>query len=87
MHMSFLISSSRMSCVNCHIFDVIPANSMKVPQMNRYPDTQSVFVLDNCRIHHTDLLQEVLNENGTVLTAIPQHSLQFLPRHLFACLH
>lgn len=32
--------------------------------MKPYPDTQSVLVMDNCRIHHTDLLQEVLNENG-----------------------
>ncbi|KAJ7705751.1 hypothetical protein B0H16DRAFT_1346061 [Mycena metata] len=36
-----------------------------VPQMKPFPDVQSVLVLDNCRIHHTDLLQEVLNENGT----------------------
>ncbi|KAJ7327505.1 hypothetical protein DFH08DRAFT_710346 [Mycena albidolilacea] len=35
-----------------------------IPEMNLYPDVQSVRVLDNCRIHHTDLLQEVLNENG-----------------------
>ncbi|KAJ6512594.1 hypothetical protein C8R45DRAFT_812659 [Mycena sanguinolenta] len=35
-----------------------------IPEMNPYPDAQSVLVLDNCRIHHTDLLQEVLNENG-----------------------
>lgn len=32
--------------------------------MKPYPDAQSVLVLDNCRIHHTDLLEEVLNENG-----------------------
>ncbi|KAJ7038443.1 hypothetical protein C8F04DRAFT_874612, partial [Mycena alexandri] len=31
-----------------------------LPQMKPYPDAQSVLVLDNCRIHHTDLLQEVL---------------------------
>ncbi|KAJ7742613.1 hypothetical protein B0H16DRAFT_1323322 [Mycena metata] len=35
-----------------------------LPQMKPFPDVQSVLVLDNCRIHHTDLLQEVLNENG-----------------------
>ena len=32
--------------------------------MKPYPDVQSVLVLDNCRIHHTNLLKEVLNENG-----------------------
>ena len=32
--------------------------------MKPYPDAQSVIVLDNCQIHHTDLLREILNENG-----------------------
>jgi hypothetical protein len=39
--------------------------------MKPYPDVQSVLVLDNCRIHHTDLLTEVLNENGTVQRGTP----------------
>ncbi|KAJ7195586.1 hypothetical protein C8J57DRAFT_1547220 [Mycena rebaudengoi] len=38
-----------------------------LPLMNPYPDSQSVLVLDNCRIHHTDLLKEVLNESGVMI--------------------
>ncbi|KAJ7027209.1 hypothetical protein C8F04DRAFT_909973, partial [Mycena alexandri] len=33
-----------------------------LPHMKPYPDVQSVLILDNCRIHHTELLREVLNE-------------------------
>ncbi|KAJ6453923.1 hypothetical protein C8R45DRAFT_846811 [Mycena sanguinolenta] len=35
-----------------------------VPQMGVFPDNRSVLVMDNCRIHHTDTLQEVLNAQG-----------------------
>jgi len=34
---------------------------MQLPQMNPFPDVHSVLVMDNCRIHHTDMLQQVLN--------------------------
>ncbi|KAJ7733341.1 hypothetical protein B0H16DRAFT_1328220 [Mycena metata] len=39
-----------------------------LPQMKPYPDVQSVLILDNCRIHHTELLREVLNEHGEFLS-------------------
>ena len=29
--------------------------------MKPFPDEHSVLVMDNCRIHHTDALLEVLN--------------------------
>lgn len=32
--------------------------------MNPYPAPQSVLILDNCQIHHTDTLQDVLNAAG-----------------------
>ncbi|KAJ3963325.1 hypothetical protein EV361DRAFT_856631, partial [Lentinula raphanica] len=35
-----------------------------LPQMKPFPDEQSVLVLDNCRIHHTDTLLEVCNNIG-----------------------
>ncbi|KAJ7773793.1 hypothetical protein B0H16DRAFT_1239580, partial [Mycena metata] len=35
-----------------------------VPQMGVFPDDRSILVMDNCRIHHTDTLQEVLNAQG-----------------------
>jgi len=38
--------------------------TLKVPLMNCYPEKHSVLVLDNCRIHHTEALREVLEEQG-----------------------
>nr|GAT45393.1 predicted protein [Mycena chlorophos] len=35
-----------------------------LPQMRPYPEPWSVLVLDNCRIHHNDLLMDVLNDAG-----------------------
>ncbi|KAF8228250.1 hypothetical protein L208DRAFT_1292542, partial [Tricholoma matsutake] len=35
-----------------------------LPQMNPYPDNHSILIMDNCRIHHTDMLQDVLNDSG-----------------------
>ncbi|KAJ7096202.1 hypothetical protein C8R44DRAFT_835292 [Mycena epipterygia] len=35
-----------------------------VPEMGVFPDDRSVLVMDNCRIHHTETLQEVLNAQG-----------------------
>ncbi|KDR70028.1 hypothetical protein GALMADRAFT_76765 [Galerina marginata CBS 339.88] len=33
-----------------------------IPKMKPFPDAHSVLVMDNCRIHHTDTLQDVLND-------------------------
>jgi len=30
--------------------------------MKPFPEQHSVLVMDNCRIHHTDALQDVLND-------------------------
>ncbi|THU90853.1 hypothetical protein K435DRAFT_675230 [Dendrothele bispora CBS 962.96] len=35
-----------------------------VPQMNAYPDENSVLLMDNCRIHHTKSSRDVLNQQG-----------------------
>ncbi|KAK7434017.1 hypothetical protein VKT23_020416 [Stygiomarasmius scandens] len=35
-----------------------------IPKMKPFPDEHSVLVLDNCRIHHTETLQDVLNACG-----------------------
>ncbi|KAE9384141.1 hypothetical protein BT96DRAFT_791033, partial [Gymnopus androsaceus JB14] len=32
-----------------------------VPQMNAYPAEQSVLVMDNCHIHHSEVLKDTLN--------------------------
>ncbi|THU87052.1 hypothetical protein K435DRAFT_682351 [Dendrothele bispora CBS 962.96] len=41
-----------------------------VPHMNAYPGDQSVLVMDNCRIHHNETLQETLNAQRTCLYII-----------------
>lgn len=33
--------------------------------MNCYPNEHSVLVMDNCRIHHSEVLKEALNSEGT----------------------
>ncbi|KAJ7662258.1 hypothetical protein B0H17DRAFT_887104, partial [Mycena rosella] len=35
-----------------------------VPEMGVFPDDRGILVMDNCQIHHTDTLQEVLNAQG-----------------------
>ncbi|TFK58170.1 hypothetical protein BDN72DRAFT_748607, partial [Pluteus cervinus] len=35
-----------------------------LPQMNPYPDEQSVLALDNCRIHHNEPLAELVAAAG-----------------------
>ncbi|KAF7372394.1 DDE-3 domain-containing protein [Mycena venus] len=42
-----------------------------VPEMGVFPDNCSVLVMDNCRIHHTDMLQETLNAQGIMLLYLP----------------
>jgi len=32
--------------------------------MNPFPNNHSVLIMDNCKIHHTDTLQDVLNDAG-----------------------
>ncbi|KAK0444658.1 uncharacterized protein EV420DRAFT_1252373, partial [Desarmillaria tabescens] len=46
-----------------------------LPLMNPYPEKQSVLVMDNCRIHHTDTLIDVLNASRKSLAKSPKISL------------
>ncbi|KAJ7034798.1 hypothetical protein C8F04DRAFT_1210512 [Mycena alexandri] len=47
-----------------------------VPQMGVFPDDRSVLVMDNCRIHHTDTLREVLNAQGKAYLRANVHSIR-----------
>jgi len=38
--------------------------------MNPFPDEKSVLIMDNCRIHHTNTLQDVLNAAGWLTVAL-----------------
>ncbi|KAJ7060781.1 hypothetical protein C8F01DRAFT_988117 [Mycena amicta] len=55
-------------------FDFVIEDVM--PHMKPYPDVQSVIVLDNCRIHHSEILKDVLNDSGG-----STHSLADICRH------
>ncbi|PPR01443.1 hypothetical protein CVT24_001906, partial [Panaeolus cyanescens] len=45
-----------------------------LPLTKPFPDAHSVLVMDNCRIHHTDTLQEVLNDAYVMLLYLPPYS-------------
>lgn len=66
-----------------HNQSLIGANHLQVLEMGVFPDDHSVLVMDNCRIHHTDTLQETLNDQGSFrdLDICPQLHLIFLSRH------
>jgi hypothetical protein len=38
--------------------------TFKLPYMNPFPGERSVLVLDNCRIHHNEDLQELVQNAG-----------------------
>ncbi|KAJ7705199.1 hypothetical protein B0H16DRAFT_1668265 [Mycena metata] len=45
-----------------------------VPEMGVFPDERSVLIMDNCRIHHTDTLQESLNAQGEFIVLDVYHA-------------
>jgi transposase len=54
-----------------------------LPQMNPYPLPNSVLVLDNCAIHHSDELREILAAKGCRLLYLPPYSPDYNPIELF----
>lgn len=57
--------------------------------MNPYPAEQSVLVMDNCRIHHSEVLKDTLNSEGEFFYLFLYIVLtEFLRNHdpLLACL-
>jgi len=45
-----------------------------LPFMNPYPGPRSILVIDNCRIHHVDEVQELCDEHGVALRYLPAYS-------------
>jgi len=43
---------------------------MQLPQMNPWPDNQSVLIVDNCRIHHNDALVDLVHSAGLFLVSL-----------------
>ncbi|KZS87565.1 hypothetical protein SISNIDRAFT_419389, partial [Sistotremastrum niveocremeum HHB9708] len=44
-----------------------------IPLMNPYPGDRSVLILDNCAIHKSRLLREVVESFGKTLHITPPH--------------
>src|ERR1700691_3039953 len=65
-------------------------NDLQLPQMNAFPQEQSVLVIDNCCIHHNEALQDLVNgagkpimvANSSELTAYMQVASFFTSRHI-----
>lgn len=45
--------------------------------MNPFPDKHSVLIMDNCQIHHTDALQDVLNDARKWTVIQPTFTISF----------
>ena len=54
--------------------------------MNPYPQNKSIIVLDNCAIHKSDLLREVVEGSGQLLVFLPPYSPDYNPiEESFSC--
>ena len=54
--------------------------------MNPYPQDKSILVLDNCAIHKSDVLCEVVNAHGQRLIFLPPYSPDYNPiEESFSC--
>ncbi len=54
--------------------------------MNPYPQDKSILILDNCAIHKTKALQEIVEGFGCVIIFLPPYSPDFNPiEESFSC--
>jgi transposase len=54
--------------------------------MNSYPQDKSILILDNCSIHKTRALREIVEGSGQVLVFLPPYSPDFNPiEESFSC--
>lgn len=54
--------------------------------MNPYPQDKSILILDNCAIHKTRALREIVEGSGQVLLFLPSYSPDFNPiEESFSC--
>jgi hypothetical protein len=58
----------------------------QLPNMNPYPQDKSILILDNCAIHKTRALREIVEGSGQVLVFLPPYSPDFNPiEESFSC--
>ncbi|KAF8798408.1 hypothetical protein BYT27DRAFT_7228453 [Phlegmacium glaucopus] len=57
-----------------------------IPCTNPYPESHSVFIMDNCATHKSDALREVIEAAGRCLVFLPPYSPDFSPiEESFSC--
>jgi hypothetical protein len=59
-----------------HLFRFL-LNFHQLPNMNPYPQDKSILILDNCAIHKTHALREIVEGSGQVLLFLPLYSPDF----------
>ena len=58
----------------------------QLPKMNPFPQDKSILILDNCAIHKTRALREIVEGFGRVLLFLPPYSPDFNPiEESFSC--
>ena len=50
-----------------------------IPSMHPFPGDQSILVMDNCRVHHTEQLIDLAQNAGILLLFLPPYSPDFNP--------
>jgi hypothetical protein len=54
-------------------------NNTQLPKMNPYPASESVLLLDNATIHHSDEVRELCADHGVLLVFLPAYSPDYAP--------
>ena len=74
---------SHKGSVNAEVFADFIRGSL-VPQMRSFDrkSPTSVAVMDNCSIHHTELVMDLLKEAGIVVIFLPPYSPDYNPIEL-----
>lgn len=50
-----------------------------IPNMQPYPNPNSILIMDNCSIHHVDYVQDFIRDSGILVLYLPPYSPDFNP--------
>ena len=57
-----------------------------IPNMQPFPNPHSVLLMDNCSIHHTQAVKDLLQQAGIVTMYLPPYSPDLMPlEESFSC--
>ncbi|THU96645.1 hypothetical protein K435DRAFT_664092 [Dendrothele bispora CBS 962.96] len=80
--MSFFGSLKRIWCVSGILTFSHYSNFIQLPVMNPYPGPQSVILMDNARVHHSDAVTELVYSRGCQILYLPPYCPQYQPIEL-----